>query len=754
MRRDSILRNIGIAVVVIAVGVVVAVFIVKPNSSGPGPHAAAANGASLSCPAGSAGSTVSSWVGNSYGGADDEWVQPGMQGLWVSAGGVAYGESIFNEGARELRGYRNGKPFGGYTYQHATDLPNGGVAVAGDSSYVYATVRFGNSAGVMRFHSNLSPAPWSGGADPQNATLVVNPTYEYLSALAVANGHLYVADPNHYDSQTSDTPSDATTIRVYNTANLAAGQQSTFPAPRARGLAVDGDGDIWVLEQGDGTHQPQIVRFTPSGHPTGQVITTVTDPTAIAVDTSAGGVGRLLVADDGPDQDIKIFTGLSGKPVMSATFGVKGGVNAGPVRGVIGPDRLNGPNAVAVDAAGNIYVVSDGTPSFAVQGYGQGADLESFRPNGQLRWQAYGQKYNTTATGLDASTGVDLYSAFDHFRLDLSRPTGEQWTRVGWTLDRFRYPYDPRINGQGDGQLPTNPLVRTLDGHTFLFMGNGMADALNIFRFEPPSQTAIPSGSIDTYQAKASPTPGEFIWRDTNGDGSPYGNVGNEYVHPTVEANADVTGWWVDTAGNVWQTTTSHGIREFLFGGLDSVGNPIYSYHHMRTFATPAPFTDPRRLVFDPSSDTLVLSGYTAASPAPVTNSHDYKFAGTTLAVYHDFTKQPTQAAAWVREIPYTQSDSDAAHKTITLTTAGDYIFVGYFTGADNQLNSDIHVFAISDGAPAGVITPGPEIGGRSGNTDMEDGTAAYQTPGGGYLIFDEDDLYAKTIMYEWCPPK
>jgi hypothetical protein len=352
---------------------------------------------------------------------------------------------------------------------------------------------------------------------------------------------------------------------------------------------------------------------------------------------------------------------------------------------------------------------------------------------------------------IDPATGVDVYTAFDHYTLDLTKPVGQQWTRVGWTLNQFRYPYDPRINGQNEGQLPANPTVRTINGHKLLFMGNGMNDALNIFRFSPPSETAIPSASIDIHKAKGSPTGGEFIWRDTNGDGSPYGNP-SEYSSPANQASVNVTGWYVDTAGDIWQTVRNAGIREFPFGGFDSHGNPIYSYQTMRTFATPAPFSDPRRLSYDPATDTLVLAGYTTMHATPNWVQGDYKFAGSTLASYPNFTKSASPKASWTTVLPYTQSASDAAHKPITLSVAGDYAFVGYFTGADNQLNSEVDIFSLANGAAAGVLTPGSSVGGRSGNIDMEDGTSAYETPNGAYLVFSEDDGWDKTLMYEWAP--
>jgi hypothetical protein len=739
--RASVLGVALVALVAIPV-----VLLQRPSSPSKPPGTSPKVGAACS-----GASTVTSWVGNTFGGADDKWIQPAIQGLWVSSDGTAYGEAAWNEGARELRGYRDGQVFGDYTYQHDKDIPNGGIAVTGDATYVYAAVRFGKTAGVMRYDRHLNPAPFRGGTDPQGAVMVVNPSYEYLTGLAASKDRLYVADPNSFTSMDSNVPSETSVIRVYDTSNLGGGQVASFPAPRARGMAVDGAGGLWVLEQASRSQPAKIVRFSSTGRPTGQVVTTVANPTAIAVDTTRAGAGHLLVTDDGPDQNVKIFDALASKPVLTGTLGVTGGVLSGVRPGSVGPRRFNGPAGVGVDAAGNIYVTSNGAPSFAVQGFGQGTSLEVYKPDGTLLWQVYGQKYNT-AGGIDPQTGRDVYTAFDHYQLDLTKPVGKQWTRVGWTLDRFRYPYDPRINDQGQGLLPSNPIVRTLAGHKFLFMGNGMGDAINIFRFVPPSRTAIPSGSINTSKAKSAPGPGEFVWRDTNGDGKPHDNVAEEYFQRAGGKDGEVTGWWIDTAGSVWQTTRN-GIRVFPFGGLDRRGNPIYSYDTMRTFAVPAPFTDVRRLAFDPATDSLTLSGYTAGNPTIRGERGNYKFAGTTLAKFVNFTKRPNGSPVWKAVLPYTQSLSDAAHKPITLSVVGNYAFVGYFTSANNQLNSDIHVFDLRTGVESSVIEPGSEIGRLTGNTDMQDGTVAYQTPAGEYLILNEEDLYNKTVLYRWCPP-
>ncbi len=156
---------------------------------------------------------------------------------------------------------------------------------------------------------------------------------------------------------------------------------------------------------------------------------------------------------------------------------------------------------------------------------------------------------------------------------------------------------------------------------------------------------------------------------------------------------------------------------------------------------------------YNPTTDTLVLSGYTSSHPTPTWVQGDYKFAGTELASYSHFTTSSHPTLDWITVLPYTQTPSDVAHKTITLSVAGNYAFVGYFTGADNRSNSDIHVYDLSTGAPTASSRRARAIGGRSGHLDMESGTTAFQEPNGEYLIFNEDDGFDKTIMYEWCLP-
>ncbi|MBK6284655.1 MAG: hypothetical protein IPF54_20270 [Draconibacterium sp.] len=71
----------------------------------------------------------------------------------------------------------------------------------------------------------------------------------------------------------------------------------------------------------------------------GREIRNIIDPTAIAIDNQC----RLMVADNGPDQNIKVFDiSGAGTPVVIDTIGVKGGTLGGSEPGIIEPLKFWG----------------------------------------------------------------------------------------------------------------------------------------------------------------------------------------------------------------------------------------------------------------------------------------------------------------------------------------------------------------------------------------------------------------------------
>ena len=147
-----------------------------------------------------------------------------------------------------------------------------------------------------------------------------------LAIAADMQGNLYVADPP--------------TSRVLKI-TTSTGQETVF-APGAgfnkpSGVAVDAAGDVYVADTGNN----RIVRVTPAGTFTQVVTPTLNAPAGVAV----GSGTDLYIADTGNDRVIHI------PPAGPAT--------------TIGAN-LDEPTAVAVDAAGNVAIINQGSNNTSV----------------------------------------------------------------------------------------------------------------------------------------------------------------------------------------------------------------------------------------------------------------------------------------------------------------------------------------------------------------------------------------------------
>ena len=145
-----------------------------------------------------------------------------------------------------------------------------------------------------------------------------------------------------------------------------------------------------------------------------------------------------------------------------------------------------------------------------------------------------------------------------HYKMDYSRPVGKEATWVCYSLDRHKYPEDPRgltyVKQQGEHGL-TSPQIVYLEGKRFQYTGGMFAsNFINIFRYE--GEMAVPSGVImqwdgGLYRTSLTWPPdrpkGPFLWRDKNGDG--------HYQADEYAANTDRIKpgpFYVDEKGNIW----------------------------------------------------------------------------------------------------------------------------------------------------------------------------------------------------------
>jgi hypothetical protein len=337
-------------------------------------------------------------------------------------------------------------------------------------------------------------ARFDSGYGYDGSYLIIADSGSLPTGLCIDKGELFAADPNNGGS-----------IKVFNTASLRRTPLRTFSMTRPGQLAVDSAGYLWMLRVGDGTNAPEIIRFSKTGVMQSQRITFADSiaPRCFGVDKKGN---RILVSNDGRAQNILIYSNITTTPQLSSTFGTTGGINSGTA-GLVAPLKFNGPTGVGSDSSGNIYVASNAT----------GVVLESYTAQGQRRWQLQGLEFVDNAS-LDPASETDVYTKQEHFKLDYAKSAaGSEWSYVGCTLNRFKYPNDPRCHSSADGAW-----VRTMGGSRFLILTDMYTSFLQFFRFSSSTdgETAIPCAVISSGTFAPWVTSGSgYSWIDKNGNG-------------------------------------------------------------------------------------------------------------------------------------------------------------------------------------------------------------------------------------------
>ncbi|CAE6788391.1 hypothetical protein [Paraburkholderia domus] len=697
---------------------------------------------------------TTSWIGNSFGFGDGKWMQQDIQAISVGSDGTVYTNAPWDESGSEIAAYRAGDKIAVAGSTHGWGAA-GGDAVATNHTYLYAAMSIGNESNGLvgadyppanqmwfgitrRTLANLATgAPFDGGiGNSANATknsflrlnAVTTGTDAGIRGMAATDTELYVADT--YNSR----------IVVLDAASMRRLRSWNVSSPGR--IALDTDSTLWVMS-GVSSGNLSILHYAADGTALSGALTLPagTVPTDIAIAPS----GQILVADNGPAQQILVFDRhAGGQPRAAASIGTRNGIFH-EVKGVPGDWRFNGITGLGVDPAGNLYVAQngEGPRPLGSASVGQGAVLESYvLSTHAFNWRLYGLTFVDSAA-FDPATPNSVYTGSKRFTLDYKRPVGQQWSYAGFTLERFDYPDDPAFHEPRG--VRGEPMVRRIDGKRYLYTLDPGAHYLNVYRFDAAhGEVAIPSGLLAQNPLPGSwpagqPTYGEWLWRDSNGNGTV--EASEISSNPSTGSTVGNGFWWVDTPGNVWLATPTSGIREMPLQGLDSVGNPIYTYASSKMFAMPQPFTRIARIVYVAATDTMYISGFTSAIPWDPTH---WKEAGPVLARYDNWSSgTPTQQ--YTIPLPW-NTQSNPQTTTVGVAVAGNYIFVA------ELYTAKVDVYDIRNGQAVGYMTPGASVGSTTGWVDVYLGISAVRRENGEYVVLLEDDARAKILMYRWTP--
>lgn len=411
-----------------------------------------------------------------------------------------------------------------------------------------------------------------------------------------------------------------------------------------------------------------VIKFSPNGERLA-VISEVTHPLALALDPARD---RLLVFDNSSAQQIVAFTGLAGTPRVDQSFGdggrfgKKGGLPA--AKGRLGEQLFDQVRGLGVDARGNLIV-------FNVGGSGMSQSrLESYAPGGSLNWRMVGMAFLDSAD-VDPGAPVEAWSCTAHYRRDPASTEGDGWRLLGTSVDKTRFPDDPRVNGGGAQTLG----VRRIGGQRFLFTTTQYGSPVSVFRFDEANGfNGIPCAYLSGLHSSREwpphqpPGSGLTLWRDASGDGQ---FQAAEFTKASDLTMLPIT---LDAAGNLWYLRERKFISVLDAGKLDEHGVPAWNFATARHLAWPAAFAGEkaslRRIVVAPDGKALVAFGFTEELPNVI--GHNMPLGR--LAVRYDIEDTALRETHRV-VLPYDVNLQNApGDQGYVATSAGDYVFVGY----------------------------------------------------------------------------
>jgi hypothetical protein len=694
------------------------------------------------------------WIANTLSNEHGVWAQNNVSAIAVLDDGTVFANTFWDEGGAELSEYKDGKIVrtGKSTHGWGNE---GGDAVAANSQYVFAAGGIDNEGGHLKLPYAWPPkgTTWFGVMRRKRADitqgasfpdgvgnltgstarsfLVVNASEgpgDFISGLAADDHTLYVSNFLHDE------------VRVYDADTMQFQRRWTIKRPRHSAIDPH-DGSLWVTSFADPDHAT-LQHFTPEGKPLASSLPLPgeTNPSDISA-TDAHGQARLIVADSGVAQQVYIFNWQNGQYVLGKTEGVKKGVLADP-KGETGPLRFDGLTGAAMDGAGNLYVAMNrqGPRPEAEKANVTilGATVASYSPDLKRLWQLESQAF-VSAVAFDPKDPSIIWGGNSKFSFDYDKPAGEGWRYTATLLDRFKYP-TARMNYR------VSPFYRYLDGRPFLFTLDQNGGILTIYRFDPKTdgEVAIPSGFIlarDIYDIKSSKFPGHGgIWRDNNGNGK-FDPAEWQPDPGAPYADYEPPNWWIDTSGNAWVALGYQGLREFVFKGLDNIGNPIYTQLASQSFPAPQPFNRIQRVHYDVAADQMYLAGNTSEIPYDAANWHEIG----PMLVRYDHWSQGNRTPSMTLRLPWVAHGKSTV-KMESFDVAGDYIFT------INSIGAQVLAFSKKNGQWIGTMVPGAMFGNRSGWIDVSDGLTALKRANGEYIVVAEEVTYGKFIMYRWTP--
>ena len=603
-----------------------------------------------------AASYTTSWLGND-GATQANYIGNCARSLWVSPEGIVYTASMWDENGRNIGIYQNGAVIGAM----GGTKDSQGSAIGGDGTYIFTAQQSPHGGKIGRYNRATRTR------DLLLPVSASNKGGDIITGIAAGHGLVYA----------SDFPGNR--VRVFTTAGIF---QREWAVTEPGAIALENDGaSLWVACKRTG----EIRRYSATGA-AGAVIRMPATSRPSALHITARN--ELWVGDQGPDMNVKIYTGLSSSPTPGGAFGVPCGYlsDSGAMRGQTGPLRFTRVVGIGSDKAGHVYILNNPWGGTSDLGRDGATDLHCYdRKTGALAWTLQALNFESVAAPDPGTDGADMYSGNIIY-------TGSG--RAGYkanTIDPFRYPADARINTKTKSRGEHFAQLACVDGKRILLACGQNADLFFTYYFNP---------STDGYVA----IPGRVFG-----------------TSPPIRH-----GFALSSNGDIWTgEDKTNAIQHYPLTGFAANGAPAWG----PPVSTPIPpsIGQLNRIEYLPETDTMVLAG----------GNSNWTLVGNRVEVYPGWLAGKNRTPGTVITLGRGQAKAIAA--------AGSLLFVGYYA------TNAIDVFDLSSGTLILTMTGAAGVD-AGHDVDSMYGIRAYKKSDGRYLVTKDDYNHTKVVIYTVTP--
>ncbi len=711
------------------------------------------------------------WLANEFEGGVNNTVNSNMISLAVSPDGMCYTGGMYGEQEICLGRYKDGKVFTKRAPQSVGD-PGAMTIVPGTTKCLYI---WENCVGSFEMDNESS----RGKSSDRIGTSI---GHDSLRGIAVLGQEIFVASrPDNM-------------IYVLDLENRKV--QRKIPFTRPGPLAVDAKGVLWAVEEGWVREHAclaiydQPFRLLGLDPKTGKQVAEISGigiPSALCADDKAPSRARLLVADNGPDQQVKLFDVGGKQPKAIGTLGAKGGVYAG-TPGQMKDGKFHGITGVGTDAKGNIYTTTNGYPYRVAIPHSMPAisQLKAFaptaidKPDPEALWSLHCTAFNIMGSSYDPATQDVYVGGLARYAYDAKRGLGREWQLAGLTSN-------PRVDSGGSLMWRTfmsSPDIRRIDGQPFLFLSGCASGGFTTYRLDANGNLGVPCHVVGTgtYQirdavanqakdaAAGKPVSGDafptvsvdaknkptnwtaFDWLDGRG-GNPIDGkrqVG-EYLDlsKAVYDAHDGMDWrmWFDSKGGIWYCHI--GRDRICYQRCTGVKDGVPQYDpEVKTFPIPKPFTRVMFLSYDPDRDVMVISG------ASDENKGDWLTDAEAIR-YTNWSTKPVAGERILYMPPYTGGIARGEgrwrtphmiDKPVAWAVAGDVLYATNRTGT-------VRAYDLIKGNLIAWMDPGPEVLGIGGYFEgIHTGVRAFDVGNGEHLVLRQSNNTIRIIAHRLKP--